>query len=85
MEKAQVLNEIALRIKNLKAKYIDACSDICNGKTRSKNGAAVTRSRLKRDICIAMFVYEVVAQCRETFQLSDDALLGFEKLIMLKE
>lgn len=82
MEKRQILKMTEEKLSKLKKQYREACNNMSNGKQCTKGGAAVTRSRLKRDICIMTFIEELLKYPEDSKIYGEDAITGVEKLIM---
>lgn len=82
MNKEYMILAANKRLKELKKQYYAACKDVTlAGKQLSKNGAAVTRSRLKRDICILTLIIELLNTSSAVYITDQDACLGFDKLL----
>ena len=82
MHKEYMLLMVNKRLEQLKKQYYDAVNgkDL-NGRMSTKQGAAVTRSRLKRDICILELVKELLQTSEAVFITNQDACMGFDKLL----
>lgn len=83
MNKEYMILAANKRLEELKKQYYTACMDkTTDGKQLSKNGAAVLRSRLKRDICILTLILELLNTSSSAVYITDqDACLGFDKLM----
>lgn len=82
MNKEYMILAANKRLEELKKQYYTACRDkTTDGKQLSKNGAAVLRSRLKRDICILTLVLELLNISSAVYITDQDACLGFDKLM----
>lgn len=82
MNKEYMLLMAQKRLDTLKKQYYDACKGLSlNGKRSSKSGAAVTRSRLKRDMCILSLIIELLQASTAVYITDADACLGFDKLL----
>lgn len=82
MHKEYMLLMVNKRLEQLKKQYYDAVNgkDL-KGRISTKQGAAVTRSRLKRDICILELVKELLQTSEAVFITNQDACMGFDKLL----
>lgn len=82
MNKEYMIIMAKQRLEVLEKQYYAACQGLSiNGKQSSKSGAAVTRSRLKKDICILTLILELLQTSSAVFITDQDACLGFDKLI----
>lgn len=81
MYKHDILNAAKKKLAEDKKRYFELCSDTSNGKQCTRNGAAVLRSRLKRDICIEKLIVELIEQPDDEQIYDEDACLGCEKLL----
>ena len=82
MNKDYMLAAIRQRLKDLKKQYYAACQDkTIAGRQVSKSGAAVLRSRTKRDICILTLVEELLVTSEAVNIFNEDAIAGFDKLM----
>ena len=82
MNKEYMLLMVNQRLVQLKQKYYDACKDISlSGNKSTKGGAAVTRSRIKRDICILELLKELLETSEAVYIENEDACIGFDKLL----
>lgn len=80
MNKEYMMPLIQARKDQLLAKYKNIAS---YGLT--KQGAHFAKSKAKRDYCILALLEEVLSQCENVCIKDEDALLGFEKIIMEKK
>ena len=83
LEKKYMLSRISERLEDLKHKYWLTCQGLnFKGEPASPNGAAWTRSKVKKDICAIVLVQDLLMVCKDDeVKLTDDALLGFDRLI----
>lgn len=84
MKKDYMLSLIEARLAELLIKYKEACNNkSIDGRQFTQSGAACTRSRLKRDICLLKLVYRLLNAAGD-IELNDlDAISGFEKLVKM--
>ena len=82
MNKEYMVRMVQQRLEILKTQYYSACKGLSiGGKQSSKSGAAVTRSRTKRDICILTLVLKLLETSSVVYITDQDACLGFDKLM----
>lgn len=82
MNKEYMLLMVNQRLESLKKQYYAAVNGVSlSGKMSTKQGAAVTRSRLKRDICILELVKELLETSSAVYITNQDACIGFDKLL----
>lgn len=82
MNKEYMLLMVQQRLDKLKEQYYAACKGLTlSGAQASKSGAAVLRSRTKRDICILTLVLELLQTSNAVFINNEDACMGFDKLM----
>lgn len=82
LEKKYMLEAIDSRLKILMKEYRQACyNKTVPGKQLTRNGAAVKRCNLKRDICILTLVKELLEGYKPEAIYDEDSILGFNKLI----
>lgn len=83
MNKQAMLSGVSRRLTELEGAYASACEGKSDaGNMYTKNSAAVSRSRLKRDIQILMLIQELAVGVRDGYEINDDdALEGYERLV----
>ena len=83
LNKVVMLKEIDDALVSLKNRYILACKQLnSNGTIATENGSRTIRSRTKRDICILTLIKDLLNSIsNNNISLSEDAVLGFDKII----
>lgn len=83
MNKDYMLRMVQQRLTVLRTQYRNACNGkTLTGKDASYMGAAVLRSRLKKEICIITLLEELLLTADDDLYIdNEDAELGFDKLM----